>query len=369
MTSNLEASTEEVLRLLSIKHNVLVSGPPATGKTELLNLVEEAFENPGGIVYDPNGEAAFPCSEGESGKGIPGRDCKQRKVFRTTFHQGTRYRDFVRGLIPSPGDKGNVQFKVSEGVLYKASEYAKQDGHAALVITDEINRGPAVAVFGDMITAFESDKRLSPAGEKISGKTVTVQIMNDDAELIDYQLPDRLYFLAAMNQADSSVEPLDVAFLRRWAPYQLMPDEKDLRNYFGLEVEAAGILPESPTTSSDVYEAAVQAWKAINNRIMLGRGAEYQIGHGVFMQLEPAELPKDVNGAREYIADCWPVMKSHVDEVFFGDQRALASVYNAGPGKFFDLKEEEFADRTIPILHQNETNSGSIYDALISVSG
>ena len=67
-----------------------------------------------------------------------------------------------------------------------------------------------------MISAFEADKRLGDDGNVVPGKTVTVQILDDKAELINYQLPSRLYILAAMNQADSSVEPMDAAFMRRW---------------------------------------------------------------------------------------------------------------------------------------------------------
>ena len=50
---------------------------------------------------------------------------------------------------------------VTEGVLYRASEYAKQPEHAALVIVDEINRGPAAEVFGGSIVAMEGDRGLA----------------------------------------------------------------------------------------------------------------------------------------------------------------------------------------------------------------
>ncbi|MFW8194369.1 ATPase, partial [Klebsiella pneumoniae] len=64
--------------------------------------------------------------------------------------------------------------------------------------------------------------------------------------VIEYALPHDLYILAAMNQADASVEPLDVAFLRRWEPLRLEPDESILRAYYGLGTKNIDALPDLP---------------------------------------------------------------------------------------------------------------------------
>ena len=215
MQEQLMMEANRILRMLADDKNVLLTGAPATGKTTLLNMAEHLFLERGETTVDPYGTAAFPIANSSDEGAFPGGGCSNRKVFRTTFHQGTRYRDFVRGIVPVP-DANTVKFEVSKGLLWQASECAKQPDSAALLIIDEINRGPAVSIFGDMISAFEADKRLGDDGEIIAGKTVTVQILNDKAELEDYQLPSRLYILAAMNQADSSVEPMDAAFMRRW---------------------------------------------------------------------------------------------------------------------------------------------------------
>lgn len=44
-----------------------------------------------------------------------------------------------------------------------------------------------------------------------------------DGQMIEYAFSPNLYILAAMNQADASVAPLDVAFMRRWQSYKLTP--------------------------------------------------------------------------------------------------------------------------------------------------
>jgi 5-methylcytosine-specific restriction protein B len=87
--------------------------------------------------------------------------------------------------------------------------------------------------------AIESDKRFAADGSR-RAETQFFEILDPvSGDVIEYALPHDLYILAAMNQADASVEPLDVAFLRRWEPLRLEPDEKTLRAYYGLGARGA----------------------------------------------------------------------------------------------------------------------------------
>lgn len=367
MTDELIGKANEILGQLAEDKNVLLAGAPATGKTTLLNLVAELFSERGETTIEAYGAAAFPAGNSSEVSAFPGGDCRERRVFRTTFHQGTKYRDFVRGLIPVPGGDG-VKFEVSKGLLWQAAEYAKEDDHASLLIIDEINRGPAVSIFGDMISAFEADKRLDENGAIIPGKTVTVQILNDDAELVDYQLPSRLYILAAMNQADSSVEPMDAAFMRRWKRTKLHPSMASLTRYFGLD-EISEKHPDEPTCPADVYGLTVDALTCINGKIRLGRGEDYQIGQGAFMKLPKSDLPTDTDGALRYIADCWPVVDAHIEEVFFNDKDAIAEVLNASEDSFFRVSTFTFAGRQVMTIEQPYVNPGNVYKMLLSLVG
>src|SRR5438552_3928994 len=85
---------------------------------------------------------------------MPSPDRKERKVHTITFHQGTKYRDFVSGLIPiaAPGTTG---FRVTAGPLLRAAREALAANCSTLVEVDDVNRGPAVAIFGNPITAIE----------------------------------------------------------------------------------------------------------------------------------------------------------------------------------------------------------------------
>ena len=360
-----DQKTETILELLAREKNVLLAGAPATGKTTLLTAVAKRFEDGTGTTVSLSGDNPFPNAANGAGLSFPAADCEHRKVFRTTFHQGTKYRDFVRGLAPKPNADG-VCFEVTRGILWQAAEYAKESGHASLLIIDEINRGPAVSVFGDLISAFEADKRLGP-DNRVTDSTVTVQILNDDADLVDYQLPDRLFILAAMNQADSSVEPMDTAFLRRWHKVKLLPSLDELYEYFDID-KVPRELPDKPESSADAYSAAVAALARINEKISLGRGEDYQIGHGALMKVKKSELPKQLDGTQKYLASCWPVIAAHVEEVFFGDIDAIAEVLNASNGGFFRVDSHTFAGREVKAIDYIDVTAENVYEMLRDVA-
>lgn len=374
MADEFSARCKEILGLLADRHNVLISGPPGTGKSLLLAEVARAFQlqSQTAATHQPNQRVAVadaPVVAGELGILLPSPTRTDRKVFRTVFHQNSKYRDFVTGLVPvikTAASGGGTSFEVSKGTLYRANEHAMTDQGASLVIIDEINRGPAVQVFGGSIVAFESDKRLQADGA--SGRnTQYFDILTDDGQK-EYALAHHVFILGAMNQADSSVEPLDVAFLRRWVPYRLNPDEAVLRKELKLQT-AAKDLPPVPTAAEDVYEAAVSAWKAVNARISLGRGPEFQLGHGVL--LNGSNVPTTVDGAITRVGESWRVIRAHVDEVFFGDVRGIAAVLNVtGDGSVYALKQEMFANEPrLQMVGPDPVPANQLYAFLRAVAG
>jgi 5-methylcytosine-specific restriction enzyme B len=371
-----------VLHLLKERRNVLISGSTGTGKSRLLNEVAEAF------VTSQVETAAAPAPVHVRGAAVPIPNIipqnsttrlhsvwpaphrKNRKVYRTTFHQNSKYREFVSGIVPITKDAGG--FRVMPGTLYRASEHAKLSDAAALIIIDEINRGPAVQVFGGSIVAIEPDKRLSEDNQARRDTQFFELLDPGSGELVEYALPPHLYILAAMNQADASVEPLDVAFLRRWAPYHMRPDVTVLRAFWGLTDPTGIQLPDQPSEAKHVYEAALKAWEAINKRIQLGRGAEFQIGHGVFLTKQQIP-PSDVTGALELIAEVWGYIQYHVEEVFFGDLRGYAAALNVTAGLRhhpYRLTETTYADEPrIDIQGPASVDGGTVYTLLRAIAG
>lgn len=362
-----------VLRLLRDRHNVLISGAPGTGKSRLLMEVAKAFTHrPGtGPVHVPGQAIPIPATPPpiEALQGVlPASQCSTRQVFQTVFHQGTKHRDFITGLVPVPGGGSQLSFRVTTGTLFRASEHARKDGCASLVIIDEINRGPAVQIFGGSIVAIEADKRLLPNGERGS-TTQMFEIMSPpDGATAEYTLPHHVYLLAAMNQADTSIEPLDVAFLRRWTPFHLEPNEQTLTTHFRLSGDRGVALPDIPSASADIYEAAVRAWLAINRKITLGRGSEFRIGHGILMGGEP---PSGLADAQRYVAEAWRVIMAHIEEVFFGDTRGVAAVLNLTDGAanhVYSLRDVSFADEPRMIIDgPDPVPMNLIYQVLLAV--
>lgn len=358
----------KILELLSSKKNVLLMGAPGTGKSRVMNEVAEAFINGGTRVAQPShvpgAGIPIPAVAAPSGLDLDILKKTNRKVFRTTLHQNSKYRDFLTGIVPDL-NAGNG-YHINEGILYRANEFAKQHDSAALLIIDELNRGPAIEVFGGSIVAIESDKRLNDDNTE-APSTQYFEINNpEDGRMVEYAFSPNLYILAAMNQADVSVAPLDVAFMRRWQSYQLNPNYSVLYEFFG--VDYAQPIPTACTSASDMYSVAIHALEKMNDMICIGRGKEYQLGQGVFLSTKPKD--GSVATALQFASEVWSIIYAHIEELFFGDSISIGYLVNANsPLSPYKLEELYFAGETKSVLTCNEIDASNVFNLYRAIAG
>ncbi len=357
----------DILNNLQAKHNVLLMGAPGTGKSKLMNDVARIFEsaveiNPTPAHY-PDQAIPIPAVPETGAIGmLPMMQRLHRKVFRTTLHQNSKYRDFITGITPR--FDGSEGYQISTGILYRANEFAKQPDSAALLIIDELNRGPAIEVFGGSIATIESDKRLGEDNTPAEN-TQFFEIMSPETgDYAEYAFSTHLYILAAMNQADVSVAPLDVAFLRRWMCMTLQPDYEPVYTKFGIQMTAE--IPSENPSAQDVYHVAVKALKEINKKIAVGRGEEYQLGQGVFLSTSPQG--NTLNDALDFVTDAWTMIYAHIEELFFGDPIAMAYVLNADRDRSpYSLQEVTFAGESKYVLSHTSIGRDTVYGLYCSL--
>lgn len=359
---NIDLHVSNILKLLARKKNVLLVGPPATGKSRIMSLVASKFISSGGPGLEPDNEVPLPAT-GTIEAWMPSSSIiVNRKSFKINFHQATKHRDFVSGIIPRlSGDTGG--FAIMEGMLLKANYNAINSNGASLVLIDEINRGPAVSIFGDTIASIEADKRLADDNSlKDSSAPFYTYSAETEAMTVNYLSP-HVYILASMNEADTSVEPLDVAFLRRFAIYRLHPELEVVREMF--QITEATQMPEIPTEHIHILAALANAWKIINDKISIGKGEAYQIGHGILLT---EDIPTTLDGALTFAENAWRQIETHVREIFYGNSDAQAFLFNANESGVYSYKEVEFGDQLISKMFFSKWGSSDIYKMLLQVA-
>ncbi len=179
-----------------------------------------------------------------------------------------------------------------------------------VLIIDEINRGNVSAIFGELITLIEDNKRL--------GNPESLEVILPYSKK-KFGVPSNLYIIGTMNTADRSVEALDTALRRRFS-FEEMPPNYELTEleYSIFNYPASSIL------------------KTINHRIEKLLDKDHAIGHSYF-------IDKDESTIVESFYKCIiPLLQ----EYFFGDYGKIGLVLGKGfvKQKEWDKETDSFAD-------------------------
>ena len=224
-------------------------------------------------------------------------DKKSKDYSFTTCHQSLTYEDFIEGIKPELNNENTsedleneqgkeVVYEIRKGIFYNACEKAAQkagfinlkdcldkskesrktafekaiaENKIHVIFLDEINRCNVSAVFGELITLIEEDKRL---GNKNEITDIILPYSQDE-----FGVPANLYIIGTMNTADRSVEALDTALRRRFSFVEMMPNEEIFDKLkFTDKYDRKGIMQK------------------INQRIEVLLDRNYMIGHSYFMK-------------------------------------------------------------------------------------
>ena len=264
-------TTNEAIAALQVFKNVILEGPPGTGKSFSIASIATAW--PGLIGTNDDGEPA-------AGNGS----------WLVTFHPSTSYEEFVEGIRynPKPSDPKDphskaVGFELRPGVFRNWIEAARaQPDRDFLVLIDEVNRANVSKVLGDLLLGLEASKRLrhdptctrtDKVHETCWSDGVTTQLPYSN-ELLG--VPSNLYVLGTMNTSDRSIAPLDAALRRRFAFVRVEP-------LSGTDLTAA--LTAALPGAGPAVERSAAALDSLNDALRHALGPDAMLGHSFLFDI------------------------------------------------------------------------------------
>ncbi|QZX49469.1 AAA family ATPase [Mycoplasma sp. E35C] len=180
------------------------------------------------------------------------------KYFRTVFHPDYSNADFVGQIIPKINDDLSVSYSFNPGPFSLALQEAYNNlNEPVYLIIEEINRGNAASIFGELFQLLDRDENgcsqyginhvnLMDFLIKNNGKKEqninALKLLNqnnfsseNDHENYQIYIPSNLIILATMNTSDQNVFVLDTAFKRRWEFVSIsneFSEQEEHQNYF-----------------------------------------------------------------------------------------------------------------------------------------
>jgi MoxR-like ATPase len=231
---------EELETLLVTKQQVILEGPPGSGKTYIADKLARFFT------------------------GNPLDTTRLDRLVLVQFHQSYGYEDFVQGIRPETGQSGQLTYGVKDGIFKRFCEDAAQRPDSRFVIIiDEINRGNISRIFGELLYLLEyRDKEIFLPYAK-----------EDDAP---FSIPRNMYMIGTMNTTDRSLAQIDYALRRRFFFYQLLPVVDGRAPVLERWLAKRDLAPR-------LRDRLLSLFVALNLRVQQELGAQFQVGHSYFM--------------------------------------------------------------------------------------
>lgn len=207
------------------------------------------------------------------------------KLYQNVSDEGMYNPSYVTGIL---------NYLYQNYALKKYDSLEDRNEKNYVLIIDEINRGNISAIFGELITLLEKDKRL---GEK---EEIKVKLPYSKTE---FGIPSNVFIIGTMNTADRSVEALDTALRRRFVFKEIMPNPDLLKDHLFEGFNLKMVL------------------ETINNRIEALLDRDHAIGHSYFLGVDNLEKLSEV------FKNCIiPLLQ----EYFYGDYEKIAMIIGSG---------------------------------------
>lgn len=223
-------------------------------------------------------------------------------VERLVFHPDYTYSDFIGQILPAVDDDGQVSYKFTPGpftnILREAYNHPRTE---YILIIEEINRGNAPAIFGEVFQLLDRKVEVRdnddgyPIGTSeygITNMNIAEEMYGKDKKTEKVRIPSNLSIIGTMNTSDQNVFTLDTAFQRRW---DMRLIENDFTNI------------DSALANAEILDTTV-TWKnfciEINN-IVIGNSArmtsaeDKRLG-AYFVHLRDLKFNENMGDLREY---------------------------------------------------------------------
>jgi hypothetical protein len=308
----------------------LLYGPPGTGKTRILSVLYSRLASETGerrlVLNTENSNRPFEFADAELPIPTPVR------IEWITFHQSYSYEDFMVGLRPVTV-AGVLAFRPRLGrFLDLAFEVSDPDIETSAGVTfiDEINRGNAARIFGELMTFLDMDYRATnsagndnPFRLPISLPSLTVDATGTQTEEVDllrrgagrlpvpWYFPRHIYLVASMNSVDRAAIPLDSALARRFDRIELRPNLELLATHLGVDqiterAREVRVTSDVAWLAMTPQETAILLLDRLNQIIAVDLGEDFELGHGLLWPLGSIDGP-----------DSWDVLAQLWDEALF----------------------------------------------------
>lgn len=161
----------------------------------------------------------------------------QERSERVVFHPDYTYSDFVGQILPRIVED-KLKYVFEPGPFTKILKRANDDSNNMyFLVIEEINRGNAPAIFGDIFQLLDRNDHGS-GKYHISNYDIATIVYGDENHIV--KIPANLTLLATMNTSDQNVFTLDTAFQRRWEMH-LIKNDVTKASHAGTTIEGSSI--------------------------------------------------------------------------------------------------------------------------------